>query len=139
MKLNHRNKIRIFFSLFLLFSVYTVVVAVSDTEKPENLPPISYNARKGKLLFQDYNCISCHQIYGLGGYMGPDLTNCYREKGEIVIRHFLKHGSPKMPNYKLSENEIDELTEYLEYIDKTGVYPVTNYKLNWYGTVESLN
>ena len=36
----------------------------------------------GKVLYQKYNCTACHQIYGLGGFLGPDLTIVVSQQGK---------------------------------------------------------
>jgi nitric oxide reductase subunit C len=131
---NGRSKI--FVVLFVVFALYTLFVATSTPliQKQDGFVA-NQTTRKGKLLFQEYNCISCHQFYGLGGYMGPDLTNSYSEKGEDVIRTFLKNGSDKMPDFGLSEGEIESLVAYLKLVDASGYYPVKEYELTWFGTV----
>ncbi|MDH4047938.1 MAG: cytochrome c [Gammaproteobacteria bacterium] len=116
------------------FAVYSAVVYTSGTETP-HLEPISEPARAGQQVFQEYNCIACHQFYGLGGYMGPDLTNVISKRGPIYARAFIASGSARMPNFKLSEPEISALIEYLTFVDGTGSYPPENYQVNWYGTV----
>lgn len=78
-------------------------------------------ADKGKMLWQQYNCGACHQVYGLGGYLGPDLTNSYSKRGAPYIRAFLANGTNIMPNYHLTETEIKELTEYLKNLDASGI------------------
>lgn len=80
-------------------------------------------AIEGKLLFQKHNCIACHQIYGLGGYRGPDLTTSISNpaKGESYCRSILIGGTATMPQYKLSEAEVNNLIAYLKYIDQTAI------------------
>jgi nitric oxide reductase subunit C len=126
----------IFFSLFILFVVYSFFIASSVTNFNRGKEALSENARSGKLLFQKYNCISCHQIYGLGGYMGPDLTNVASAegKGEGFINGLLKYGTNRMPDFHLNDNEIKDLTAYLSYIDKTGKSPVRDFSINISGT-----
>lgn len=77
--------------------------------------------RKGKALFQDYNCTACHQIYGLGGYLGPDLTTAWSDKtrGEAYIRAMLRSGGARMPMYNFTDNEIDALAAYLKFADRS--------------------
>ena len=117
---------------------YSAVVYTSGTEYARGDSFFTEEAKRGKQLFQKYNCISCHQIYGLGGYMGPDLTNALSNRGDddAVARAFLKSGTGKMPNFNLDESEIDGLLAYLKYIDKAGTYPIEHYELSPLGTVE---
>ena len=96
-------------------------------------------SRHGQELFQEYNCIACHQFYGLGGHMGPDLTNAmsYRGEGvgEAIARAFLINGGNGMPNFELNENAINALVAYLKFVDKTGTYPPKVYDMTWYGMI----
>jgi nitric oxide reductase subunit C len=92
-------------------------------------------ARSGQQLFQKHNCIACHQFYGLGGYMGPDLTNVVSNKGSAYARAFLMSGTQRMPNFNLNETELDAMVAFLEFVDTTGRYPADEYQVNWYGTV----
>jgi len=85
----------------------------------------------GQELWQSNNCWSCHQIYGLGGYLGPDLTNTYSHpnKGEAYIKAFLNSGVKSMPKFNFSEQEKDAIVAYLKHIDNTGYYP--NFEANF--------
>ena len=116
------------------FAVYSAVVYTSGTETP-NLEPISDDARAGQRIFQQYNCVACHQFYGLGGYMGPDLTNVISKRGPVLARAFIASGTASMPNFRLSDAEIDALIAYLTFVDRTGRYPPEHYSVSWYGTV----
>jgi nitric oxide reductase subunit C len=113
------SKSIIFFTLFLAFIVYSLIVYTYGTKL--NLRVANDNATKGKLLFQQYNCIACHQVYGLGGYLGADLTTIISAtgKGESYAKAFLKNGTDRMPDFKLSEVEIQYLIEYLKDIDQS--------------------
>ena len=64
----------IFWSLTLIFCVYSVYVWTDGTAAPQS-GAFTDEVRHGQQLYQESNCTACHQIYGLGGYMGPDLTN----------------------------------------------------------------
>lgn len=88
-------------------------------------------AAQGRLVWQKYNCQSCHQLYGLGGYLGPDLTNVYSlpGKGEPVIRAFLKAGVAPMPVFNLSEEEIAELAAFLRAADASGSAAPRNFTI----------
>jgi len=71
------------------------------------------------------------------GFVGPDLTNEISAlgKGPLFAKAFLMVGSERMPNYHLTETEIEELIAFLTYADKTGVSPVKKFKINYDGTV----
>ncbi len=129
----------LFWSLCLIFLVYTFYLYTSSTSADRGLAFLDEKAKAGKLLFQKYNCTACHQVYGLGGYMGPDLTNVISAKGKGpgYAKAFLLSGTARMPNFHLSSEEIDNIIAYLGYVDKTGVSPIIDFKLNADGTVSA--
>lgn len=131
------SKRLIFGILLFSFFLYTVVIYTFGTSRDDGADLLNEQSRKGKLLFQEYNCISCHQLYGLGGYMGPDLTNIISasNKGPIYTKAFLQSGTQRMPNFNLEGHEIDELIAYLTYVDRTGISPVKKFRINYDGTI----
>lgn len=119
--------------LFLLFYFcYSYVVYIQKSEFVNSDEIISPLAQKGRLVFQKYNCISCHQLYGLGGYLGPDLTNVISSKGSHYVSAILENGMLKMPKLDITDDEIKALIEYLSYTDSSGVYPVKDFEIEWY-------
>ena len=123
--------------LIVSFFVYSIVIYTVGTRVDKGEKYVTEQAKRGKLLFQKKNCIACHQLYGLGGFMGPDLTNEISAlgKGPMFAKAFLMAGSERMPNYYLTETEIEELIAFLTYADKTGVSPVKKFEINYDGTV----
>ncbi|NVO20981.1 MAG: cytochrome c [Bacteroidetes bacterium] len=119
------------------FFIYSIVIYTTGTAIDKGVKWRNESSKKGKLIFQRKNCIACHQIYGLGGFMGPDLTNVVSAegKGPAYIRIFLQNGSERMPNFHLSATEVDDLIAFLVYTDKTGVSPVKRFTINYDGTV----
>jgi len=109
--------------LIVLFSVYNVVIY--RTESYVAVEKLSPTAVKGQQLFQSNRCWSCHQLYGLGGYLGPDLTNIYSDenKGPVYIKAFLNSGVKSMPRFYFNEEEKNAIVEYLKHVDQTGIYP----------------
>jgi len=109
--------------LIVLFSGYNLLIYTSKGyEKTIKLSP---RAIHGQQLWQENNCWSCHQIYGLGGYLGPDLTNIFSvpNKGANYIKAFLNSGVKSMPKFSFTEAEENAIVAYLKYIDSTGYYP----------------
>lgn len=90
---------------------------------------------EGKILWQQKNCISCHQLYGLGGHLGPDLTNISSQRSPEHIEAFLISGTNVMPNFHLSEHEIEALKAFLKSVDESGKGDPRTFKLNLDGTI----
>lgn len=86
---------------------------------------------EGRLVWQRYNCQSCHQLYGLGGYLGPDLTNVYSTpgKGENWVRAMLKSGVAQMPVFEMPEKEIAQLITFLKAADASGSADPRNFSI----------
>jgi len=109
--------------LVLLFSIYNFLIYSSKND--ESYVKLSKEAIVGQQLWQKNNCWSCHQVYGLGGYLGPDLTNTYstENKGPKYIKAFLNSGVKSMPKFNFSEEEKEAIVTYLKHIDQSGIYP----------------
>lgn len=120
------SKLLVFLILFATFFVYSFFVYTSGTKGP--VPPMNPKAALGKMTYQKYNCTACHQLYGLGGYLGPELTTVMSDpaRGEPFARAILKTGTRRMPDFKLGEEETDDLVEFLKYVDLSA----TTYKSN---------
>ena len=132
-----KNKRIILGILCLSFFIYTFFVYI-DAAPGDKGGVLSEEAVRGKLIFQEYNCTACHQLYGLGGYMGPDLTNVISTpgKGEAYARASIQGGTQRMPNFHLNEPQVADLIAYLTQVSKTGNSPVTNYSINSDGSVQ---
>lgn len=115
---------------FLCYSAYLYI------NLPGKTTPPSMAVARGKMVWQRYNCNACHQVYGLGGYLGPDLTNEYSKRGKEFIHAFLVTGTTVMPDFKLTKDEIDDLLAYLANIDSSGKADPKNFVLHQDGTIE---
>lgn len=93
-------------------------------------------AVKGKLIWQTNNCNSCHQIYGLGGYLGPDLTNVYSKRGSAYIQSFLNTGTVIMPQFYLSQQEAEALIAFLKEVDASGNADPKTFKITYDGFIQ---
>lgn len=119
-------------TLVALFIIYTISIYLFGTKK-EQLPP-SEQALAGWHIWQEKNCQGCHQLYGLGGYMGPDLTNTFSEKGPEYIKVFSKFGSGRMPVFNLSDSEANHVNAFLQWVDKSGKSAIASKYVHWSGT-----
>lgn len=127
MTLNYKVLLATLGAAYVVYSFYVLTVEhkAPNMENPK--------AIAGKMLFQKYNCIACHQLYGLGGNLGPDITNSYAKGGDYV-KAFLKSGTQTMPNFHLSDSEVNDLVEYLKYTNSTGSADPRTFTLTIYGT-----
>jgi nitric oxide reductase subunit C len=109
----------IFCILFLVFAVYTSFVYTTGTSATNVV--MNEQALQGKELFQKYNCGACHQIYGLGGYLGPELTDIVSKPGKspAYLKAMMNAGVLPMPSYNLKDEQADQLLAYLIYINQT--------------------
>lgn len=113
--------VKIALALFSAFAVYTIAVyAYCDAGNKEKAPTM--NVRAGWHVWQEKNCQSCHQLYGLGGYLGPDLTNVASDtmKDERYLRTFIKYGTGRMPDLHLADEEVNDVIAFLKWVDKSG-------------------
>jgi nitric oxide reductase subunit C len=118
---------------FILFSAYVYSAEVPAARTVANAEQVAH----GKMLWQKHNCSSCHQIYGLGGYLGPDLTNVLsaKGKGKAYAAAIMKTGTQVMPDFKLQEAELEALLAFLEHTDKSGRGSVHDYQMEMDGSI----
>lgn len=127
----------VFLVLSLLFLTYSFSIYLFPLSKKKSKHHEFEQAVAGRLVWQKYNCQSCHQFYGLGGYLGPDLTNVYSKpgKGPVLINAMVKNGSGAMPAYQLSEKEMDLLLAFLKMTDESGTSDPRNFSIHADGTI----
>jgi nitric oxide reductase subunit C len=111
------NKLWIFSALFIAFTVYSSWIYTDATDYGT---PMTERQQLGKKIYQEYNCQSCHQIFGLGGYLGPELTTIISDKtrGEAFARAFIENGGgTRMPKFNFTKEETEALVDYLKHVD----------------------
>ncbi|MBL4844146.1 MAG: c-type cytochrome [Planctomycetes bacterium] len=102
--------------LVLCFVVQTVLVYSDSTREP----PLEGKALAGRRLWHAKNCQACHQFYGYGGFLGPDLTNASTRVTRARLDRLLTQGSGGMPRFDLSRVEIDAVEAFLGAMNRTG-------------------
>lgn len=125
----------ILFALLALFSTYNYIIYSDSSAYGE--VRLSQKAIDGENIWLQNNCNSCHQIYGLGGYLGPDLTNVYsRRHDENYLKSMINSGIKAMPEFHFTTNEKDALIQFLKEVDQTGHYPNLNASVETNGWVK---
>lgn len=108
-------------SFLLLSTLSTAFFAAIVLLSVRQATPIPEHALAGKQVWQRNNCISCHTLFGNGGYLGADLTNITAQKDPSELIEYLVD-PPVMPPHKhtrhpsLTKAESEELINYLEYL-----------------------
>lgn len=81
----------------------------------------------GKDVWHKYNCTNCHTLLGEGAYYAPDLTKIALQRGPEYLKAFMRDPSKfydeekvrrVMPKQNLSEQEIDNLIAFLDWIGR---------------------
>jgi nitric oxide reductase subunit C len=122
--------------LIAVFSGYNYLIYTSEGNM--TAAALSPKAKLGQQIWQENSCWACHQLYGSGGYLGPDLSNIYShpDKGPSYIKAFLSSGVKTMPKFNFSETEKEAVVLYLKGIDETGYYPNFDANFDISGWVE---
>ena len=110
--------------LFLvLWGLYLSVsiVAYTDFPRPPSGQPLTELEREGLAVWRHHNCQVCHQIYGFGGFLGPDLTNIVNdETSDGEFTSILTYGLGRMPAFNLNSSDQSAILAYLRRLNRTG-------------------
>ena len=113
-----------------LFFILVFVGLVFHTERtiPErsNEAAMTEAVVRGKMVWEQNNCIGCHTLLGEGAYFAPELANVWQRRGGAegggeFIKGWMKAmptGAPgrrQMPQFHLSDQQLDDLVEFLKW------------------------
>jgi len=108
--------------IFLLLSTLSFVLFLAITLISSRLPsPMPEKAVAGKIVWQRNNCISCHTLFGHGGYKADDLTHITaKEKSSYLINYLVQPPVMRPNKYThhpaLDEADAKNLVQYLEFV-----------------------
>ena len=111
-------KLRTFILLSVIsFGIFGIINFLS-AKLPNNL---SSQAEAGKRVWQRHNCVSCHTLFGNGGYVGDDLTHITTKKNPAELIEYLVDPPVMRPNnYKrhpaLASEDAKVLVQYLDFL-----------------------
>lgn len=114
-----RNRI---FVIFLLLALLAFWFAVSPPRWWLNLTKsvdLTNPAETGRRLAEQYDCRQCHTIDGRGALKAPGLAGITERLDSVSIRLWLRNpravkGNTAMPNFHLSDTEIEAIIAYLQ-------------------------
>ncbi len=114
--------------ILVLAMGFVVQTALVYTDPGETVQ-LNAQAVAGRHLWQRSNCQVCHQLYGFGGFLGPDLTNAAARMERTQLDSLLTQGRGQMPAFKMQPDEIDAIWSFLNAMNKTGIGQARNPKL----------
>ncbi len=84
--------------------------------------PVPAGADAGKKVWQAYNCVECHTLFGNGGYVGDDLTHVIKKMNPEELRDYLVNPPVMRPNRKkhhpgVTQAEARDLVSYFKYVN----------------------
>ena len=125
-------------NIFFGGSLFFLVVFVGLTAQSHlyalntstNNDKLTESVARGKHVWEKYACINCHTILGEGAYFAPELGNVFVRYGgrddpegaKDSIKEWMKaqpsgvEGRRQMPQFNLSEQELNDLADYLEWV-----------------------
>lgn len=104
--------------------LYLTVDTVKKTPQLTNAHTMTPQVIAGKRIWDEKNCMGCHTLLGEGAYYAPELTKVMDRRDRAFVAMFLKDpekmfpGMRRMPNYRFSDQEIDDLIAFLEWTGK---------------------
>ena len=113
------------FLAFIGLTVYSLNPANDQT----NHDKIDAKVVRGKEIWENNNCMGCHTIMGEGAYYAPELGNVWVRYGgkedasgaRDALKAWMKgqpsgiEGRRQMPQFNLSETELDNLVDFLKW------------------------
>jgi nitric oxide reductase subunit C len=118
-----------FFAVFVALTVHSHYYIVTQSTDREGL---TASVRHGKEVWERHSCINCHSLLGEGAYFAPELGNVWQRyggldnpdaaragiKAYIGIQPTRVPGRRQMPNFGLSEAELDALVDFFEWTSR---------------------
>ncbi len=117
----------------LLLAILLVACGKQQTSSPPSSPSQSGDATKaspvqapadprlakGRAVYEEVGCGTCHAIGGIGGQTGPSLDGVGKKYDEAKLREILLNPTllnpaTLMPPFEGSEEDLDALVAYLK-------------------------
>jgi len=113
----------LFFLLIFFGLVFHTEQLIPARSKASAITPA---VARGKLVWEQNNCVGCHTILGEGAYFAPELGNVYKRYGGdngggAFIKAWIQAqptkvaGRRQMPQFNLTDKQLDDLVEFLKW------------------------
>lgn len=118
-----------FLLIFLVLTGHSHSYVVNTSTDVKGLTD---SVARGKHLWEKNACINCHTLLGEGAYYAPELGNVWQRYGgrkdpagaRETIKAFIKSqptgvpGRRQMPNFNLTDAELDNLADFFEWVSR---------------------
>jgi len=117
------------FALFIFLAL--TFDTVQQIPKRSNQVNMTESVVAGKALWEKNDCVGCHSLMGEGAYYAPELMNVFQRRGasdEATFKGYMKGwmaAQPlavpdrrKMPQFNLTDEEVDALSDFLIWTSK---------------------
>lgn len=116
-------------AFFVLLFAGLVLHTEQRIPQRSNAAEVTPAVARGKHVWETRNCIGCHTLLGEGAYFAPELGNVYlrrggKDGGADFIKAWMKAqptqapGRRQMPQFHLSEQQLDDLVEFLKWTSR---------------------
>lgn len=111
----------LFFFLLFVGLTFDTMGSLPKRDHREN---ITEQVARGKMVWEEHDCVGCHTILGEGAYFAPELGNVYKRFGNSkeAIKGFIRSrpangipGRRSMPQFNLTEQQLDDVAEFLKW------------------------
>lgn len=117
-----------FFIIFVGLTIHSHRYILTTSTNKETLTD---SVAAGKHLWEKHACVNCHTILGEGAYFAPELANVMTRwgvnedpvdayetlKGWMESQPTGVEGRRQMPQFNLSDAEMQNLTDFLMWVD----------------------
>ncbi len=118
-----------FFVIFVGLTIHSHLYAINTSTNNDQL---TESVIAGKKVWEEHSCINCHTILGEGAYFAPEVGNVFVRWGGLddpegareTIKAWMQsqpsgiEGRRQMPNFNLSDQELEDLAAFLEWVSK---------------------
>ncbi len=121
-----KSQARLFFLggtvLFSVVFLGLTLDTIRQTPARSGEANLDASALRGRMIWDEKNCMGCHTILGEGAYYAPELTQVLKRRDENWVRGFLRNpqafypGRRKMVHYNFTEEEITDVISFLRWI-----------------------
>lgn len=118
-----------FFVIFVALTAHSHYFMVNTATDKAGL---TSSVERGKHVWEKHSCINCHTLLGEGAYFAPEVGNVWVRWGgkdnpdgaRETLKAWMRaqpsgiEGRRQMPQFNLTEQELDDLADFLEWTSR---------------------